>query len=105
DLFDRSVELLVFPAEFLRWIVVDHDVGINAVTFDDPFFSVFREGRELRPEELAAVRQGQRIANPNDSTPGPFPDQFAETVRFESVRKNVAVRGRELIAQGDHRPE
>src|SRR3954453_23823856 len=63
DLFDRPVELLVFAAEFLRGIVINHNVGIDGVTFDDPFLSILRKRCELRPEELATVGKGKRIAN------------------------------------------
>src|SRR6266705_1419814 len=74
NLLDRPVELLVFAAKFFRRIVIDHDIGINAVTFDDPFFSVLGIKPEFRFEELAAVHQRKRIANSDNAAPGPLAD-------------------------------
>ena len=34
------VELLIFASEFFRGIIVDDDVGIHAMAFDDPLFPV-----------------------------------------------------------------
>src|ERR1700730_5442406 len=53
DLFDGSIELLIFTFELFRGIVIHHDVGIDAVAFDDPLFAILRIRRELGPEELA----------------------------------------------------
>src|SRR5438552_18691340 len=74
NLLDRPVELLVFAAKFFRRIVIDHDIGINAVAFDQPFFSVLGIKPEFRFEELAAVHQRKRIANSDNAAPGPFAD-------------------------------
>ncbi len=41
NFLDRPVELLIFAFEFLPGIIIDGDVGINSVTFDDPLFAVF----------------------------------------------------------------
>ena len=81
EFFDRAIELLVFAVELLRRIVIHHDVGIDAVAFDDPSFAVLRVRRELRPKELAAVGQRERVANADDAAPGPFANQFAEAQR------------------------
>src|SRR5437763_10937391 len=84
DLFDCAIELLVFAVKFLRRIVIDHDIGIDAVTFDDPFLAVLRKGRELRPKQLAAIRKRKRITDSNHAAPGPFSDQLAKTEGLES---------------------
>ena len=36
-----AIELLIFALELFPRIVIDHDVRINSVTFDDPLFTVF----------------------------------------------------------------
>ncbi len=102
---DRPVELLIFAAEFFRRIVIDHDVGIDTMPFDDPIFAVLRIRRELGLEKVAAVSQRQRVANADDSAPGAFADQFTQTERLEPERKDVAVGGGELVDQRHHRAE
>src|SRR6267378_510924 len=72
DLLDPAIELLIFALKFFRRIVVDHDIGIDAVTFNDPFLSVLRVKRELRFEKIAAVNQRKRIANSNHAAPRAF---------------------------------
>ena len=78
NFLDSPVELLIFALEFLGRIVVDHDVGIDAVAFDDPAFAVLGVRRELRLEEIAAISQRKRVADSDDAAPGPFADQFAQ---------------------------
>src|ERR1043166_7324972 len=102
DLRNRAVELLVFPFEFLRRIVIDHDVGINAVTFNDPILAILRIRGELGAEELAAVGQGKRVANAYYTAPGPFPNQLAQAHRLEPEREDVAIGCREFVTQSDH---
>ena len=103
DLLDRAIELLVFATEFFRRVIIDHDIGINAVTFDDPLFSVLGIKPEFRFEELAAVHQRKRIANSNNAAPGALADEFAEAKRFEAEWENIPVRCREFVDQRDHR--
>ena len=93
------------PLNSFAGIVIDHDVGIDAVALDDPVLAVLRIGRELRPEELAAISQRKRIANADDAAPGAFADQFAKAHRLEAIRENVAVGGGELVTERDHRAD
>src|ERR1700675_2516980 len=74
DFLNPAVELLVFAFEFFGRIVVDYDIGINTVTFDDPVLSILGIKRELRFEELTAVDQWQGIPNSNHAAPRPFAD-------------------------------
>src|SRR6266481_8526197 len=62
-LFYGAIELLIFAFELFTGIIIDHDVWIDSVTFDDPLFAVFGIKRELRLEELAAVDKRQRFTN------------------------------------------
>src|SRR6266550_2644550 len=72
NFLDRSVQLLIFPAEFLGRIVIYYDIGINSVAFNDPVLALFRVGGELRLKELTAINQREGIANTNDAPPGPL---------------------------------
>jgi hypothetical protein len=40
DFLNRAVELLVLAFEFFPWIIIDADVRINAVAFDNPLLAV-----------------------------------------------------------------
>ena len=95
--------MLIFAFEFFPGIIIDYDIGINAVPFDDPLFAVFGINRELRFEELSAVDKWQRLANASYSAPGAFADEFAESERFEAIRENIAIGGGEFIDQCYHR--
>src|SRR6266478_9005457 len=87
----RAIKLLIFAFEFFSGIIIDDDVRINSVTFDDPLFAVFGVKRELRFEKLSAVDKRQRFANASHAAPGPFPDEFAESKRLKSERENIAI--------------
>src|SRR5918996_197743 len=91
-----AIKLLIFAFEFFSRIIIDDDIRIDSVSFDDPLFAVFGVKRELRFEELSAVDKRQRFANASYTAPGPFADEFAEAKRFESVRENIAIRGGEF---------
>src|SRR5262249_26378168 len=86
-----AIELLIFAFKFFSGIIVDDNIRINSVTFYDPLFAVFGINGELRFEELAAVDKRQRLANAGYAAPGPFADEFAESKRFKSIRKNIAI--------------
>ena len=64
NFLDPPVELLVFALKFFPGIVIDHDVGIDAVAFYDPIFPLLRIRRELRPEKLAAISSGSGLRIP-----------------------------------------
>src|SRR5437762_2791291 len=98
-----AIELLIFAFEFFPGVIIDDDIRINSVTFDDPLFAVFGVKRELRFEKLSAVDKRQRFANTSYAAPGPFADEFAESKRFKSVRENIAIGGGEFVDQRDHR--
>ena len=100
---DGAIKLLIFAFEFFPGIIIDHDIRIDSVSFDDPLFAVFGIKRELRFEELSAVYQGERFANPSGTAPGAFADKFAESKRFKPVRENVAIGGGEFVDQSYHR--
>src|SRR5438876_7666936 len=72
------------------------------MAFDDPVFALFRIGRELRLEELAAINQRQGIANTDDAAPCSLTNQLAQPKALESVGKNVAVRSGEFVDECDH---
>ena len=100
---NSAIKLLIFAFEFFSGIIIDDDIRINSVTFDDPLFAVFGVKRELRFEELSAVDQRQRFANASYTAPSPFADEFAESERFKSIRENVAIGGGEFVDQRYHR--
>src|SRR5205814_10402458 len=77
----------------------------DAMTFDDPFFSILRKGREFRTEKLAAVGERKRIPNPDHTAPRPFSDELAEPVGLKPVWEDIAIGRREFITQRNHRPE
>ena len=54
-----AIELLIFAFEFFPGIIIDHDIRIDSVSFDDPLFAVFGVKRELRFKELSAVDKRQ----------------------------------------------
>ena len=35
-----AIKLLIFAFEFFSGIIIDHDIRINSVSFDDPLFAV-----------------------------------------------------------------
>ncbi|PYL04162.1 MAG: hypothetical protein DME32_02405 [Verrucomicrobia bacterium] len=59
NFLDSPVELLIFAAELLSRIVIDHNIGINTVTFDDPILTILGIDREFWLKELSIVRQRQ----------------------------------------------
>src|SRR5688500_16732630 len=62
DQVDGAVELLIDAGVFLGGVVVDDDVGIDAVAFDHPVLAGRIVGGELGLVEIAAVEEGQRAA-------------------------------------------
>src|SRR5262249_26528448 len=100
---NAAIELLIFTFKFFCGIIIDDDIRINSVTFDDPLFAVLGINRELRFEELPAVDKRQRLANAGYAAPRPFADEFAEPKRFKSIRKNIAIGGGEFVDQCYHR--
>src|SRR5437660_69007 len=102
---NSSVELLILAPEFFNRIVIDNDIGIDSMTFDDPFLAILRIGCELRPEELSAIGEREWFANSDNAAPSAFADQFTKSECFEAVREDVSIRGGELINKSDHRAE
>src|SRR5260370_16824528 len=99
----RAIKLLIFAFEFFSGIIIDDDVRIDSVTFDDPLFAVFGVKRELRFEELSAVDKRQRFANSSYAAPSPFADELPKSKRLESERENIAIGGGEFVNQCYHR--
>src|SRR4026207_758357 len=99
---DCAIKLLIFAFEFFPGIIIDHDIRIDSVAFDNPFFAVFRVKRELGFEELSAVSKRQRFANAGYAAPSPFADEFPKSKRFKSERENVAIGGGEFVDQCHH---
>src|SRR6266487_5710110 len=102
---DGAIELLIFAFEFFSGIIIDDDIRIDSVTFDDPLFAVLGVKRELRFEELSAIDKRQRFANASYAAPGPFADELPESKRFKSVRENIAIGGGEFVDQRYHRAD
>ena len=100
---DSAIELLILAFEFFPWVVIDHDIRINSVTFHDPLFAVLGINRKLWFKELSPVDKWQRFANSSYAAPGPFADEFAQTKRFEAIRENIAIGGGEFVDQCYHR--
>src|SRR6266481_10114338 len=98
-----AIKLLIFAFEFSSGIIIDDDIRINSVTFDDPLFAVFGVKRELRFEELSAVDKRQRFANSSYAAPSPFADELPKSKRLESERENIAIGGGEFVNQCYHR--
>src|SRR5262245_29770517 len=103
DHFDGAVELLIGTGEFLGGVVVHDDVGIDAVTFDDPFLAVDLVGGELRLVDIAAVKQRQSAADADGAAPASLADQLAELVMAEAIGEEIAVGGGELVEEADLR--
>src|SRR5678815_6062902 len=74
---DGAIKLLIVAFEFFPGIIIDHDIRIDSVAFDDPLFAVFGVKRELGFEELTAIDKRQRLANSSYAAPSPFADEFA----------------------------
>src|SRR6266436_8511268 len=103
NFLNGAIKLLIFAFEFFSRIIIDDDIRINSVTFDDPLFAVFGINCELRFEELSAVDKRQRFANASYAAPSPFADEFPESKRFKSVRENIAIGAGEFVDQRYHR--
>src|SRR4029079_4767339 len=58
-----AIQLLVNAFKLLCRVVINHDIGINTVTFNNPALSVLRVRRKLRFEKLATIDEGQGISN------------------------------------------
>src|SRR4029079_14848257 len=98
-----AIKLLIFAFEFFPRIIIDHDIRIDSVSFDDPLFAVFGIKRELRFEELSAVNKRQGFANAGGTAPSAFADELTESKRFKSERENIAIGGGEFVDQSYHR--
>src|SRR5262249_47410958 len=98
-----AIKLLIFAFELFPGIIIDHDIRIDSVSFDDPLFAVFGKKRELRFEELSAIDKRQGFANASYASPSPIADEFAQNKRFEAQLGKSAVRGGKFVYQCDHR--
>ena len=59
NFLDGTIKLLILAFKFFPGIVVDDNVRINSVAFNDPLFAVLLIKCELRLEELATVDERQ----------------------------------------------
>src|SRR5262245_21758501 len=59
NFLDGTIKLLIFAFEFFPGIIIDDNVRINSVAFDDPLFAILGINCELRFEELSAVDERQ----------------------------------------------
>jgi hypothetical protein len=78
DFLDGALELVVGASVLARGVVVDYDVGIDAVAFDDPLLAVDGVGGELGFAQGAAVDEGDGAADADGAAPAAFADQLAE---------------------------
>jgi hypothetical protein len=75
---DPPRKLSVLPRELAAWVVVDDDIGVDAVAFDDPLLAVDGVGGELGFAQGAAVDEGDGAADADGAAPAAFADQLAE---------------------------
>ena len=65
---DSLIQLCVNAIELVVWVVVDDDVRVNAVSFDNPVAALVEWG-ELRTVQRAAVDKWQAATNSNHTAP------------------------------------
>src|SRR6185295_11306013 len=71
---DAAFKLRILTGNLRGWIIVDIDVGIDAVAFNHPFAFCVRECR-TRHEDVATIDQWPTIVDADDATPRTFADQ------------------------------
>src|SRR6185312_16117698 len=89
---DGLVELWILARQLLRHVLVDHDIGFDAVAFDCVLAVEPDNASELRHVDAAAVDQGPEVAKADHAAPGARADQGAQLRLLEHVREDVAVR-------------
>src|SRR6185312_6609387 len=97
QVFDRRVELRVLSGERAMGQVVDDDIGVDAVAFDQPV-AVRTKDASLRRRGDAAIDEEVARREPDLSSPGPRANHFPEAEPTESFGERLAVRGGVLIA-------
>src|SRR6266478_9365683 len=98
----RALELWILAGQHRPGIVLDLDVGIDAVAFDDPLTFGACE-RRLRHEDRASVDQRAPVPDADHAAPRAFADQRTEPSLTKHRRENIAVRSGILIQKRGHR--
>src|SRR5438876_228513 len=75
---DRLVELFVDPGVFLRRVIIDHDIRIDAVTLDNPLLARDVVTGKLGTVQRPTIQQRQRAANADHAAPTALADQWPQ---------------------------
>ena len=73
QLLDRPVQLGVLAGVLVRRVVIDHDVRVDAIAFDDPLLPLGVVPAKLGAVEDAAVEEWQRAADADDALSAGWP--------------------------------
>ena len=76
-LLDGTIQLLILAVPLADRVVVDQDVGINAMVLNNPVARLRIVAGEEGHTDVGPVHIGQRAADANDAAPGACADQFA----------------------------
>src|SRR6185369_11237580 len=98
---NRPLELRIFTRDYRLWIVIHLDVGIDAVTFDNPLTSLIRKPK-LGNVHRSAVNQLTPIRDANHTAPRAFANELPKPCFAKHGRENIAIRRGVLIQQCDH---
>src|ERR1700733_12645639 len=100
QMLDRGVELRVLTLEGCVRKIIDDDVRIDAMAFDQPG-ALWSKDSGLAGRCDPAIRQIVAGAEPDLAAPRSGADNFPESQAPETLCKRLAVRARPLIAQDD----
>src|SRR6202165_12290 len=90
QLLHAAFQLRVMPLQHGDRILIDHDVRIDAVTFDDPVTVRIRR-TELRHKYGASVEQRSAVGHAYYAAPCALADEHADFPLPEGIRENIAV--------------
>src|SRR5262249_16644312 len=101
---NAAFQLRILPPNFRARIVVDFNVRIDAVAFDNPFTLVVRQSG-TRDEDLTAVDQWTAAPDAYDAAPRTFADERTQAGFPDHPGENITVSRGVLIQQRDHRSD
>ena len=59
NLLDSAIQLLILAFKFCPRVIIDDDIRVDSVAFDNPLVAVLRVDCELGLEELSAIDKRQ----------------------------------------------
>src|SRR5215469_13516594 len=98
---DGAFQLGIAIVSIVLWRNIDFDIGVGAVVLDLPAH-VFEPESEFRLSGHRTIDQFMARIDANDATPGTLADERAQAKQFEAVGKDVAVRSRLLVGEGNN---